>query len=81
MATNGHDEVMGDQAQGGAPPDPIRVLLVDDHAMFASSLAYVLDAEPDMRVIDTAATAQAALEKCAAHAPGRRAARSSTAGR
>ena len=60
---------MGDQAQGGAPPDPIRVLLVDDHAMFASSLAFVLDAEPDIRVIDTAATAQAALEKCAATHP------------
>lgn len=48
---------------------PIRVLIVDDHAMFASSLAVVIDAEPDLRVIDTAGSAQAALEKAAATHP------------
>lgn len=52
--------------QAGAP---IRVLVVDDHAMFASSLAFVLGAEPDIRVIDTAGTAHAALEKTAASHP------------
>jgi DNA-binding NarL/FixJ family response regulator len=48
---------------------PIRVLVVDDHAMFASSLAFVLGAEPDIRVIDTAGTARAALDKAAATRP------------
>ena len=48
---------------------PIRVLLVDDHAMFASSLAYVLDSEPDLRVVGTAPTARAALDRAAALLP------------
>ncbi len=62
---------------GGVSPEddaltvdpPIRVLLVDDHAMFASSLAYVLDSEPDLRVVGTAPTARAALDRAAALLP------------
>lgn len=37
--------------------------------MFASSLAFVLDAEPDLKVVGTAATARAALAKAAALLP------------
>lgn len=55
--------------EAGSSAAPIRVLLVDDHAMFASSLAYVLDAEPDLRVVGTAPTARAALERAAALLP------------
>lgn len=55
--------------EAGPSAAPIRVLLVDDHAMFASSLAYVLDAEPDLRVVGTAPTAQAALDRAAALLP------------
>jgi DNA-binding NarL/FixJ family response regulator len=46
-----------------------RVLIVDDHEMFASSLAMVLDAEPDLRVVGTAATCKAALSLVQATAP------------
>jgi DNA-binding NarL/FixJ family response regulator len=41
------------------PPDsppPIRVLVVDDHAVFAVSLAQVLEAEPDLHSVGTAAS-------------------------
>lgn len=55
--------------EDGVEAAPIRVLLVDDHAMFSSSLAFVLDAEPDIKVVDTAATARAALAKAAALLP------------
>jgi DNA-binding NarL/FixJ family response regulator len=56
-------------ADGGDGSAPIRVLLVDDHAVFASSLAYVLDAEPDIKVVDSAPTARAALAKAKALLP------------
>lgn len=59
----------GATADAPTQPHPIRVLLVDDHAVFASSLAFVLDAEPDIKVIDTAPTARAGLDKCAASHP------------
>lgn len=48
---------------------PVRVLLVDDHAMFASSLAFVLGSEPDLHVVGTAPTARAGLERAAALLP------------
>ncbi|HVU91423.1 MAG TPA: response regulator transcription factor [Jatrophihabitans sp.] len=48
---------------------PVRVLIVDDHAVFASSLAFVVDAEPDLKVIDTAGTVQAARDKARATHP------------
>ena len=60
---------MGSGDDDAAASAPIRVLLVDDHAMFASSLAYVLDSEPDLRVVGTAPTARAALERAAALLP------------
>ena len=37
-----------------APGHPIRVLVVDDHEVLASSLAQVLDSEPDMVSVGTA---------------------------
>ncbi len=40
---------------------PIRVLIVDDHAMFAGSLARVLDAEDDIEVVATATDHDEAL--------------------
>lgn len=52
-----------------AADQPIRVLIVDDHDMFASSLAVVLGAEPDLVVVGVAATARAALEMVPATLP------------
>lgn len=58
-----------------APPSPgpqsaapIRVLIVDDHQVFGSSLAFVLDSEPDLRVVGVAGTGRAALQVAAAEA-------------
>ena len=64
----GHDGPVSTQ-EADAESGPIRVLIVDDHAMFASSLAYVIADEPDMQVLDTAGTAGAALQKTAAIHP------------
>ena len=44
---------------------PTRVLLIDDHEMFTSSLGVVLDAEPDMTVVATAPSAAEGLRKAA----------------
>jgi DNA-binding NarL/FixJ family response regulator len=38
------------------PPTPIRVLVVDDHDVFASSLAQVLGLEPDLLALGTASS-------------------------
>lgn len=48
---------------------PLRVLIVDDHEVFGSSLAFVLDAEGDMRTVGVAKTVAAALSMAAANAP------------
>lgn len=51
--------VVGGTAEPGV--SVIRVLIVDDHEMFAASLAHVLSAESDIEVVGTAATAAAAV--------------------
>jgi len=45
-----------------AAEQPIRVLIVDDHEMFASSLSVVLEAEQDIIVVGVATSARAGLE-------------------
>ncbi len=42
------------QAAGPAPGDPIRVLVVDDHALFRRGLQMVLEQEPDIEVVGEA---------------------------
>ena len=41
--------------------DPIRVLVVDDHAMVAESMRRVLNAEPDIAVVAAVGTGEAAV--------------------
>ena len=56
----------------GPPPaaeQPIRVLIVDDHEMFAASLAVVLGAEPDLVVVGVAPSGKAAFDLVAATLP------------
>lgn len=48
---------------------PIRVLLVDDHAMVREGTAAVLADVPDIKVVSTAADAAAAERACRRHAP------------
>jgi len=45
----------GTTGPGATGPD-VRVLIVDDHEMFASSLRLALSSEPDLDVVGTAAT-------------------------
>ena len=48
---------------------PIRILLVDDQALFRESLALLLDSQPDLQVVGEAAHGQAALAQVAAVCP------------
>lgn len=43
------------------PPQPIRIMLADDHALVRSGLRMILDAEPDLRVVAEAADGYEAL--------------------
>ncbi|MFW3170251.1 response regulator [Geodermatophilus sp. CPCC 206100] len=56
------------------PPDrpapvPVRVVLVDDHQMFATSLAQALEAEPDLLVVGLATTIREARDLVASATP------------
>lgn len=52
---------MTEAAEQSADPLSIRVMIVDDHEVFSSSLATVLEAEPDLTVVGVAATAAQAV--------------------
>jgi len=47
----------------------IRVLIVDDHAVFSDALAIILRTEPDMDVVGTGATVQEAINAARALQP------------
>lgn len=49
--------------------EPIRVLVVDDHAVFCDALTAVLNLEPDLRVVGRGATVREALEQVRLHRP------------
>ena len=49
-----------DHGSGTDTPRPIRVLIVDDHEVLASSLAVVLDAEEDITAVGVATTLEQA---------------------
>jgi len=52
--------VAGDRGPGTDTPRPIRVLIIDDHEVLASSLAVVLDAEEDITAVGVAMTLEQA---------------------
>ena len=47
----------------------IRIVLADDHPVFAAGLRAVFDAEDDLQVVAVAATGRTALDAVAEHAP------------
>lgn len=55
-----------DSGDGGAP---IRIVLVDDHAVLRSGLRMLLDAEPDMEVVGEASTGEEGIERARELAP------------
>jgi len=50
-------------------PDPIRILLADDHPMFREGVAHSLGSEPDLEVIAQAASGEEAVELAQRLAP------------
>ena len=50
-------------------PDPIRILLVDDHALFRKGVASLLEKEPGFTVVGEAADGAEAVQKAQALAP------------
>ena len=49
-------------------PQPIRILLIDDHSLFRESLSRLLQAEPDLSIVGSCATAAEALDVMAREA-------------
>jgi DNA-binding NarL/FixJ family response regulator len=65
-----HDQQTEPAAQPAqTAPGLIRVLIVDDHRVFAEALQVVLTMEPDIEVAGFAATAREALERVEAEQP------------
>jgi DNA-binding NarL/FixJ family response regulator len=52
-----------------APPTPIRLVVVDDHEVVRTGFASLLDTQPDLTVVGTAADGAEAIRVCRAHAP------------
>jgi DNA-binding NarL/FixJ family response regulator len=52
-----------------SPSGKVRVLVVDDHQVFAEALSALLNAEPDFEVVGTASTTGAATAAAASHVP------------
>lgn len=58
-------EITGESSRAVGGSDPIRVLVVDDHALFRRGLEMVLAQEPDIEVVGEAGDAVAAVERAA----------------
>jgi putative two-component system response regulator len=65
------DEILETRARHPDPvlAEPIRVLLVDDHAMFAESVARLLGREEGLRLVATAASSSEAFDAARRHRP------------
>ena len=61
--------MVGPDTSGGPPPATVRVLIVDDHQMFAASLAQALQSEPDLLVVGQGASIAGARDLMASTAP------------
>ena len=59
----------GDRRRGGIAADKIRILVVDDHALFRGGITAVLSREREFEVVGEAADGRAALEMAGAISP------------
>jgi DNA-binding NarL/FixJ family response regulator len=53
----------------GAPPEPLRLVVVDDQEVVRAGLAALLDTQADFTVVATAADGAEAVRRCAEHRP------------
>jgi DNA-binding NarL/FixJ family response regulator len=60
-----NDPTTSETAPGPLAVEPIRVLVVDDHALFRRGLQMVLEQEPDIEVVGEASDGSEAVEKSA----------------
>jgi len=58
-----------DRRRGGTVADRIRILIVDDHALFRAGISNVLTHEKDFEVVGEAADGRAAIEASNALSP------------
>ena len=58
----------GERTSGKAP-DPIRVLIADDHALFRRGLEMVLDSEPDIDLVGQASDGAEAVVRAGESLP------------
>src|SRR4029077_12334325 len=59
----------GERRRGGIAADKIRILVVDDHALFRGGITQVLSRERDFDVVGEAADGRGALEMAGAVSP------------
>jgi two-component system NarL family response regulator len=69
QAVDGQAEVASEPAPGVTGSEPIRVLVVDDHAVFRRGLQMVLEQEPDIEVVGEAGDGAEAVTMAANTAP------------
>lgn len=50
-------------------PEPLRLVIADDEALLRDGLGFLLDAQPDLRVVATAADGREAVTAAAEHRP------------
>ncbi|HYK94587.1 MAG TPA: response regulator transcription factor [Candidatus Dormibacteraeota bacterium] len=60
----------GERRRGGIAADKIRILVVDDHALFRGGITNVLGRERDFDVVGEAADGRAAIEMAGVVSPG-----------
>src|SRR5215813_12670180 len=60
---SGDPGTIGEADDARGVPDPIRVLIVDDHALFLRGLEMVLTEEPDIELVGEASDGAEAVEK------------------
>jgi DNA-binding NarL/FixJ family response regulator len=60
----------GERRRGGIAADKIRILVVDDHALFRGGITNVLGRERDFEVVGEAADGRAAIEMAGVVSPG-----------
>ena len=50
-------------------PEPVRVILADDHTLVRGGIRRILESQPGVDVVAEAADGREAIEACAAHEP------------